>query len=257
MVLGRNNKYSVSHSVPACLLPGLEGTGKCRGCHEKHSQGIKNHPKCCCLKEKLCGSSASFQETLSFFFRAKEQGEATPDSGGSAMCSIARPRGEEGQPSCPGLYSPWQPGVLLICQSWYRFSQGSCVTGTDHTLTSLGKGFYSWSVGGQACRAAGLIPFPGAASRQEVGNQQLAKINQPFSLWTELVWHQKSQRPPSASSRASKESRRGDPAGSRTSPVNEPADSYPGFPSAASRYHEGVPEAKMGRPCEMWGLGTP
>lgn len=69
LLLGRNNKYSVSHSVPVCLLPGLEGTRKCRGCHEKHSQGMKNHSKCCCLNEKPCASSGSFQETLSFCFK--------------------------------------------------------------------------------------------------------------------------------------------------------------------------------------------
>lgn len=164
-----------------------------------------------------------------------------------ASAALAKP------PALGQLPTPWKPSSPAGFPVLVRVFPGSCVRGTDDTLASLGKGLSSCS----GAQGSGLIPFPGAASSQEDGNQQLAKINQSFSLWTDLVWHQKSQRPPSASSRGSKESRRGDPAGSRISPGNEPADSYrPGFPSAASRHHEGVPRAKMGCPCEMWGPGA-
>lgn len=46
LLLGRNNKYRVSHSVVACLLPGPAGTRKCRGCMKNTIMEEENYPKC-------------------------------------------------------------------------------------------------------------------------------------------------------------------------------------------------------------------
>lgn len=157
MLLGRNNKYSLSHSALACLFCflGWKEPASAEAAMKNTAMELKITPSVAALRRSSCRSSASFQETLSFCFRAEEQGEATPDFGGSTMCSIPTSQGEEGQPSCPrpAPHSLAARGILLISQSWCRFSQESLVSGTDPTLISLGKGFNSFCLGGQGCRA--------------------------------------------------------------------------------------------------------